>query len=211
MLDVAFYGLGLNQSVILTEIGFTSPASEPYKYLYSLAAGNCLINIMGSVPGYYVSVALIERVGRKPLQMFGFAALTVIFIILSAGYFAIKDKAIGLFIFIYCLGQFMFNVGPNTTCFVVPGECFPTRFRSTSHGICAATGKVGAIVSAYGFSYLSAQYGTHYVQTLMAIFVPFMFCGFLLTFLIPETKGLSLEELNDEKLEKLSNFKGSTA
>jgi PHS family inorganic phosphate transporter-like MFS transporter len=39
------------------------------------------------------------------------------------------------FIFLYCLANFFQNFGPNTTTFIVPGECFPTRYRSTSHGI----------------------------------------------------------------------------
>lgn len=37
--------------------------------------------------------------------------------------------------------------GPNATTFIVPGECFPTRYRSTSHGISSAAGKLGAIVA----------------------------------------------------------------
>lgn len=41
----------------------------------------------------------------------------------------------------------MQNFGPNTTTFVVPGEVFPTRYRSTAHGISAASGKFGAIIA----------------------------------------------------------------
>jgi PHS family inorganic phosphate transporter-like MFS transporter len=33
------------------------------------------------------------------------------------------------------------------TTFIIPGEIFPTRYRSTGHGIAAACGKLGAIVS----------------------------------------------------------------
>lgn len=37
---------------------------------------------------------------------------------------------------------------------MIPGECFPTRYRSTSHGISAASGKLGAIVAQVGFARL---------------------------------------------------------
>jgi PHS family inorganic phosphate transporter-like MFS transporter len=51
------------------------------------------------------------------------------------------------FVALYCLANFFSNFGPNVTTFVIPGEIFPTRYRSTAHGIAAASGKLGAIVS----------------------------------------------------------------
>lgn len=54
---------------------------------------------------------------------------------------------VGAFMFLYCLTNFFQNFGPNTTTFVVPGEIFPTRYRSTGHGISAASGKLGAILA----------------------------------------------------------------
>ncbi|KAG6495778.1 hypothetical protein ZIOFF_043605 [Zingiber officinale] len=44
---------------------------------------------------------------------------------------------------------------PNSTTFIVPAEVFSARLRSTCHGISAATGKMGAIVGAFGFLYLA--------------------------------------------------------
>jgi len=41
----------------------------------------------------------------------------------------------------------------------VPGEVFPTRYRSTCHGISAASGKLGAIVALIGFSSLKDHGG----------------------------------------------------
>jgi PHS family inorganic phosphate transporter-like MFS transporter len=53
------------------------------------------------------------------------------------------------FIFLYCLANFFQNFGPNTTTFIIPGEAFPTRYRSTAYGISAACGKLGAIVAQF--------------------------------------------------------------
>ena len=58
------------------------------------------------------------------------------------------------FVFLYCLTNFFTNFGPNTTTFIVPGEAFPTRYRSTAHGISAASGKLGAIIAQVGFANL---------------------------------------------------------
>ncbi len=48
---------------------------------------------------------------------------------------------------LYCLAGFFENFGPNVTTFVIPGEVFPTRYRSTAHGISAASGKFGSIIA----------------------------------------------------------------
>jgi MFS transporter, PHS family, inorganic phosphate transporter len=56
------------------------------------------------------------------------------------------------FVALYCLANFFQNFGPNMTTFVIPGEAFPTRYRSTAHGISAASGKLGAIVAQVGFA-----------------------------------------------------------
>jgi PHS family inorganic phosphate transporter-like MFS transporter len=56
----------------------------------------------------------------------------------------------------------------------VPGECFPTKFRSTCHGISAAAGKAGAILGVYGFGAINDQHGTQLCLGLLSIF---MFLG----------------------------------
>lgn len=52
-------------------------------------------------------------------------------------------------LFLFCLAGFFLNFGPNTTSFIIPAEAFPTRYRATCHGIAAASGKVGAILSQF--------------------------------------------------------------
>jgi PHS family inorganic phosphate transporter-like MFS transporter len=41
-----------------------------------------------------------------------------------------------------------------------PAEVFPTRFRASAHGISAASGKLGAIISSLGFNALTSSIGT---------------------------------------------------
>lgn len=147
-LDVAYYGLSLNNATILGAIGYsTTNVATTYEYLYKTAVGNLIIVLAGAVPGYWVTVATVDTIGRKPIQLGGFAILTVLFIAMGFGY----DKlgANGL-LGIYVVAQFFFNFGPNSTTFIVPGECFPTRYRSTSHGISAASGKIGSIIGKTG-------------------------------------------------------------
>ena len=54
------------------------------------------------------------------------------------------------FVIVYGLTYFFANCGPNSTTFLIPTECVPTRIRTTAHGISAAAGKCGATCGALG-------------------------------------------------------------
>ena len=58
------------------------------------------------------------------------------------------------FVALYCILNLFLNFGPNTTTFIVPGEAFPTRYRSTAHGIATSAGKLGAVVAQVAFTKL---------------------------------------------------------
>ena len=198
-LDVAWYGLGLNNSIILGNIGFGG-GSDAYTAVFRVCIGNIIINLLGSVPGYWISVFTIDRLGRKFIQIMGFTVLTIMFVILGFGYEKILATSNVLFIVLYTITQLFFNFGPNTTTFIVPGECFPTRYRSTAHGISAASGKIGSIIAQVGFGLLKDIGGVKngWINHLLQIFAFFMLTGIFSSFLIPETKGKSLEELSGE-------------
>ncbi|KAL1921480.1 uncharacterized protein VTP21DRAFT_11196 [Calcarisporiella thermophila] len=198
LLDIAFYGMGLNNGFVLEAIGFSSK-DNAYTALFQASVGNIIINLLGTVPGYWITVFTIERLGRKTIQLLGFAALTVIYISMGAAFHQLKQASIPGFIVLFTLAQLFTNFGPNSTTFIVPGEVFPTRYRSTGHGISAAFGKLGAIVAQIGFSQLKDIGGKNaFIDKLLIIFGVIMFLGLLCTFLIPETKGRSLEDLSNE-------------
>jgi MFS transporter, PHS family, inorganic phosphate transporter len=203
-LDIAFYGLGLNNSIILGAIGYTG-GGNVYQTFYRTALGNLILVCAGALPGYWASVATLDTLGRKPIQLVGFAMLTALFVVIGFAYNVLPTN--GLFA-LYVIAQFFFNFGPNVTTFIVPGECFPTRYRSTSHGISAATGKLGAVVSQVVFGPLrtigavkgatSYEAQNPWINHIMQIFALFMLFGFFTTLLIPETKRKTLEELAGE-------------
>ncbi|GJJ70117.1 MFS transporter, PHS family, inorganic phosphate transporter [Entomortierella parvispora] len=196
-LDIAFYGISLNQSYVLNAMGFVGNGTV-YDDLWKTTIGNLIVSLLGFVPGYWFTVFLIERMGRKRIQFMGFAMLTILFLILSLAFHQLQ-KIVPLFVAIFTLAQFFFNFGPNTTTFVVPGEVFPTRVRATAHGISAASGKLGAILATFLFNKvveIGGAPGQHaFLPQLLGIFAGIMALGFLFTFLILETKGMSLEQI----------------
>ncbi|GKZ23208.1 phosphate transporter [Aspergillus brasiliensis] len=216
-LDVAFYGLGLNNSIILTAIGWNG-GSTVYEYFYRNAVGNLILICAGAIPGYWVTVATVDRLGRKPIHIGGFVILTIIFIVIGFAYEPLKKSDNGL-LALYVVAQFFFNFGPNATTFIVPGECFPTRYRSTSHEISAASGKIGAIIAQCVFGPLAhrgAKGGvnssdTPWLNHVIQIFALFMLCGCMTSLLIPETKRLTLEYLSGEVLPASTSTSTPTA
>ncbi|TVY59444.1 Repressible high-affinity phosphate permease [Lachnellula suecica] len=202
-LDLAYYGLGLNNTIVLNAIGYGA-GNTVYQTLLNTALGSLILACAGSIPGYWLSVFTVDTLGRKPIQIIGFFILTGIFCVIG---FAYKSLSPGAFLTLYILAQLFFNFGPNTTTFLIPGECFPTRYRSTGHGISAASGKIGAIIAQVIAPPLIAKGATEgchgsacqpWLNHLMQIFALFMLCGTLVSFLVPETKGRTLEELAGE-------------
>ena len=115
MLDIAFFGLGLNNSVILQATGYAGVGTT-YEILHNIAVGNLIIQCAGTLPGYWFAIAFIDVIGRKPMQIASFAILTALFLILGFGYwslFAQESKAGFITLFVMC--QFFMNFGANTT------------------------------------------------------------------------------------------------
>ncbi|KAJ3061729.1 Inorganic phosphate transporter pho84 [Podochytrium sp. JEL0797] len=213
-LDVAWYGLSLNQSTVLNLINFNGPTKvnvnvtdangvttvqhvmppiDIWEAFYQVAVGNIIIACAGTVPGYWFSVALIEKMGRKPIQFMGFGIITICLAILAATWDTISTKQVP-FLVVFTISQFFFQFGPNTTTFVIPGEVFPTKFKATCHGLSAAAGKAGAII---GIQAVGPYFASN-TASVLATFSVIMATGLVATFLLPETKGKTLEELSGD-------------
>ncbi|CAO1621040.1 unnamed protein product [Sympodiomycopsis kandeliae] len=191
LVDITFYGINLNQSFILTAINFTTGST--WGKLMKTATGNLIITCAGFLPGYFFTIALIEPLGRKPIQLLGFL-MNALFLGILAGTFDTLRHKTGPFFVVFVFLQLFFNFGANATTFIVPAEYFPTRVRATAHGLCAATGKVGAIISSLGFARIATYHGQ---KTVFWIFFGVSIAGAIITFfLVPETKNYDADEVD---------------
>ncbi|KAH7434198.1 hypothetical protein KP509_06G005200 [Ceratopteris richardii] len=212
LLDIAFYSQNLFQKDVLTAVGWLPKAGtmSALEEVYRISRAQALIALCSTVPGYWFTVAFIDILGRFIIQLFGFLMMTAFMFGLAIPYYTLRDhhsKHI-VFIVLYAFTFFFANFGPNATTFIVPAEVFPARLRSTCHGISAASGKAGAIVGAFGFLYAAQNqhpgkqdpgYPTGLgIRTSLILLGVINALGFLFTFLIPETKGRSLEEISGE-------------
>jgi PHS family inorganic phosphate transporter-like MFS transporter len=112
-LDVAFYGLGLNSSTILSTIGYGGKENV-YQSLYNAAVGNLILVCAGAIPGYWCTVATVDFLGRKTIQLSGFVILTILFAIIGFDFHHLSERSL---LVLYVLCQFFFNFGKFSSLF----------------------------------------------------------------------------------------------
>ena len=184
LMDFAYYGNTVSSPLVLSAI-------SPHTTLLHKTLLQLAIFVVAAAPGYAFAAVLMDRMGRKTIQMLGFAAMAVsfAFIALVPG----VDKLVLPFLIIYGVSYFFTEFGPNATTFVYPAELFPVTGRTTGHGIASATGKLGAFIGVFLFPIFMHWHGLLAAEAAAAIV---SVLGIIVTLtMLPETKGKSLEEL----------------
>ena len=187
LLDFCYYGNTISQPEI---IKLANPnASELTTILLQLA-----IVAVFAVPGYIVAILLLDKVGRKSIQLLGFAVMALMFLLI--GVIPGVSTTLAPFLILYGISYFFTEFGPNMTTFIYPAELFPTHVRTTGHGISAGCGKLGAFIGAFLFpDILASHLGLRGAMVISGVVAA---AGLLLTgFTLPETRGKSLEELEE--------------
>ncbi|KAH0664557.1 hypothetical protein KY284_029488 [Solanum tuberosum] len=201
LLDIAFYSQNLTQKDIFPTMGLVSNAKNisALREMFETSRAMFVIALLGTFPGYWFTVFFIEKIGRFKIQLMGFFMMSIFMAIIGVKYDYLKTKEHKwTFAALYGLTFFFANFGPNSTTFVLPAELFPTRVRSTCHALSAASGKAGAMVSAFGVQQYTQDGNTHKIKKAMLFLAFTNMLGFCCTFLVTETKGRSLEEISGE-------------
>lgn len=205
-----WYTLNLFEKDALTAVKWLPAAAtmSAIDEVYQICRAQALIALCSIIPGYWCTILLIDRIGRKPIQLQGFLMMAGFLLGLGIPYSYWQTQNHVGFMIIYAVTFFFNNFGPNTTTFIVPAELYPARFRTTCHGISAAVGKLGAVLGAFGFTFSAQSSDPRLVDPgykpgmgpgkTFIMLAGTSFLGFLLTFLIPETKGRSLENISGE-------------
>lgn len=195
LMDFAYYGNTVSSPLILHQLAPKGDLIE--RTLTQLA-----IFAVAAVPGYFVAASMMDRMGRKSIQILGFLMMALSFGAMAA----IPDiqKLIYPFLILYGISYFFTEFGPNATTFVYPAELFPVESRTTGHGIASASGKIGGFVGVFLFPVLLGSGGLTYAETVAAAVS--VLGIFVTLFLLPETKGRSLEEISADQRDGAAAF-----
>ncbi|KAF8675817.1 hypothetical protein HU200_047308 [Digitaria exilis] len=209
LLDLTYYSQSILQKDLLSKLGWVSASPavatttmDAVEEVSRLARAQALIALCGAVPGYVVSVFLIDVVGRRRLQVAGFMAMTLSMLALATLYEHWASHDVAGFMALYNVAFFFANAGPNTTTFVAPAELFPARLRCTCHGVAAAAGRAGAVLGSFGFYPRKGAGGENAAgigaRNELFVLAGTNFLGMLMTLFVPETSGASLEVISKE-------------
>jgi SP family arabinose:H+ symporter-like MFS transporter len=141
----------------------------------------------------YFAFRWIDKVGRRPLAMFGYAGMTVFILLAAAGVAFLTDlpKTVVVMVgFSFFITSFAIGVGG--TGWLIQGEAFPTAVRGRAAAICACVDWLANYALIEAFPIWHNAIGLAWVMVCFAGLCV-LAIGFVYRFL-PETKGLSVEE-----------------
>ena len=185
--DYAYYGNTIGMPTIINSVA-------PHASMITSAAWNVLIFGIFAVPGYVVAFMFSDKLGRKFIQMLGFALMGLMFLLL--GVIPALAHNAAAFITVFGLSYFFAEFGPNVTTFVLAAELYPVNLRTTGHGISAGIAKIGAFLGVLFLNGILVKLGFSGGMLLSA---GMSLIGLVLTAVcIKEPAGKSLEEAGQE-------------
>jgi MFS transporter, SP family, xylose:H+ symportor len=142
----------------------------------------------------FVAFGVVDRGGRRPLMLFGSAALALIYVALGFCYFSGIKGLPMLLLVLAAIGCYAMSLAPVT--WVVISEIFPNRIRGAAMAIAVSSLWIACFLLTYTFPMLNAKLGS---AGTFWLYAGICVAGFLfIKFKLPETKGKTLEQIERE-------------
>lgn len=155
---------------------------------------NIVVTGIANLVFTFVAIYTVDRLGRRALMLIGAGGLAGIYAILGLCYYMEVSGVMMVALVVLAIACYAMSLGPVT--WVLLSEIFPNRVRA----VAVATGTfalwVASCTLTYTFPFLNAFLGTSGTFWIYAVICTLGFLFFWLR--LPETKGKSLEQLEDE-------------
>ena len=148
--QVGDQGLSIFLPILLSSLLFIGPSDASYSSLIVKSV---------TIPAAIITVLLIERIGRRSLQVWGFLGRTVSLFLLAFMLIMLPDT------FLYAKVLFLFTafffgaMGPDKTIVIAPSEKFDSSVRGTGEGISESSGRFGGLMGILGYGLLTPFLG----------------------------------------------------
>jgi len=177
----AYYGISMYAPTIISPVSHGSRALT--------LAGSGSIALLGLI-GALIGMNLVDRWGRRPLLITSFAGLAAALFILALN----STPTFTFLVVLFSCAVLFANSGGGILNFVYPTELFPTHVRAGASGLATSVSRIGSILGVLVFPNFVAWWG---ISAALWFFFVIASLGLIISvWLAPETKHLSLEELN---------------
>ncbi len=145
----------------------------------------------------FVALGVVDKGGRRPLMLFGSAALALIYVMMGLCYHNGVKGLPMLLLVLAAIGCYAMSLAPVT--WVVISEIFPNRIRGAAMAVAVTSLWIACFILTYTFPMLNATLGPAGTFWLYAVVCV---AGFLFIKLkLPETKGKTLEQIEKDLVE----------
>jgi sugar porter (SP) family MFS transporter len=158
-----------------------------------------------------ISFYTVEKLGRRTLLLYGAIGMTICELIIAIAGTVDGDnpKTVSAMIAFICIYVHLFGTTWGPGAWVVIGEVFPIQIRSRGVGLSTASNWLWNCIIAVITPYMVGEDKGNLGAKVFFIWGSLCACCFVYTyFLVPETKGLTLEEV-DRMLEETTPFTSS--
>jgi sugar porter (SP) family MFS transporter len=142
----------------------------------------------------FVALGVVDRGGRRPLMLFGSAALAVIYLTLGFCYFAGVKGLPMLLLVLAAIACYAMSLAPVV--WVVIAEIFPNRIRGAAMAVAVSALWIACFLLTFTFPWLNAKLGS---AGTFWLYAGICAAGFVfIKFKLPETKNKTLEQIERE-------------
>jgi sugar porter (SP) family MFS transporter len=185
---------------IFAEAGFTTAEEQAKATLYAVGATNVLAT--------FVAVAWVDRFGRRPLLFTGLVGMAVSLAAVGLSFAALENNPDGeastvggivtVMALVVFIASFAFSMGPIV--WTIISEIYPNRVRGRAIAVATAVNWFSAFIVAQFFLSVVDAIGE---STTFFLFSAFCVVTYVFVWrLVPETKGRSLEEIQERWIMK---------
>lgn len=146
----------------------------------------------------FVAIYTVDKLGRRALMLIGAGGLGGIYLILGLCYFCHITGAVMMVLVILAIACYAMSLGPVT--WVLLSEIFPDKVRAVAMATCTFALWIGSATLTFTFPYFNAFLGADFTFWIYSAICWSAFAYFFLK--CPETKGKSLEKLQNELVKK---------
>ncbi len=166
---------------IFAMAGFSKVSGD----LQAVAVG--AMNLVATLLG----MSLIDKLGRKTLLLIGAVGMTFCLSGVAVIFFSHQHQ--GLLVWFLVAYIAFFAISEGAVIWVYISEVFPNRVRSKGQSLGSSTHWIMNFAISLVFPYFAVRFGGGYPFVFFAVMMALMF--FVVLFTFPETKGVTLEQM----------------